>query len=302
MSMITPEEFLAIVKAEAATSEHAIGTIPSNYAAGNPTVIIDGETAATTKSFRCLKGYLPAANDRVLLLTTATSAIVLGKISATPESTGTATIQSHPDVYHTSFNAVDVASQNVDKNKHVSNVLAKGWEDHKDAMAPHPGHLVISDADMAIFNAAMLQGADIELPTASDNLKFLRYDHVNGTIIFSNAGETGGIQSTSISFSKAGILTVTLLPFEWYPPEDIVILTLSANVSIAPEGCDLIVEFRKNGVASGTVTIPEGSKRAVNNTITPVAFTTADALQIAITQVGSTIAGSYLIAQAYYTT
>jgi len=35
---------------------------------------------------------------------------------------------------------VDTASADATKNKHVSNVLAKGWEDHKTAAAPHSGH------------------------------------------------------------------------------------------------------------------------------------------------------------------
>ncbi|MCL6579911.1 MAG: hypothetical protein K6T73_11155, partial [Candidatus Bathyarchaeota archaeon] len=49
-------------------------------------------------------------------------------------------VEPHGDSIHTQFNEVDPQSTDATKNKHVSNLLAKGWEDHKNASAPHVGH------------------------------------------------------------------------------------------------------------------------------------------------------------------
>lgn len=52
------------------------GTIVSNYTTGRPRVIIDGNTAATVKTYPYLASYTPAANHRVVIV----QGVVMGRI------------------------------------------------------------------------------------------------------------------------------------------------------------------------------------------------------------------------------
>jgi hypothetical protein len=57
-----------------------IGTIPNTYTTGRPTILFDGESIVSTKTYPYLGGYAPAANDRVLIAMVAHGGVVLGKI------------------------------------------------------------------------------------------------------------------------------------------------------------------------------------------------------------------------------
>ncbi len=46
------------------------------------TIIIDGETSATEKSYRYLSSYTPTVGDRILIVQVGDSYVVLGKITA----------------------------------------------------------------------------------------------------------------------------------------------------------------------------------------------------------------------------
>lgn len=58
-----------------------LGTIPNTYTAGRPTVIFDGEGAASTRTYPYLSSYVPAIGDRVLVATVGRSGVILGKIT-----------------------------------------------------------------------------------------------------------------------------------------------------------------------------------------------------------------------------
>lgn len=57
-----------------------IGTIPNDYVSGLPHVIFDGEEVQSGKAYPYLLPYMPAANDRVLLMEAGHSWVVVGKI------------------------------------------------------------------------------------------------------------------------------------------------------------------------------------------------------------------------------
>lgn len=46
---------------------------------GQATVKFDGEETASTKNYKCLSSYTPAANDRVLMAWFSGSGVILGK-------------------------------------------------------------------------------------------------------------------------------------------------------------------------------------------------------------------------------
>jgi hypothetical protein len=53
----------------------------STYTSGQgATVIIDGETSATTKKYPVLGSYTPASSDRVLIAEVGDSYVIIGKI------------------------------------------------------------------------------------------------------------------------------------------------------------------------------------------------------------------------------
>lgn len=60
--------------------ETKLGKVSSTYVSGRPTVVFDGETTASTRTYPHLSSYAPAANDRVLLIGAGTTWVVLGKV------------------------------------------------------------------------------------------------------------------------------------------------------------------------------------------------------------------------------
>lgn len=59
-----------------------IGRIPADYVTpGRPSVIFEGESAASLKKYAYLGSYTPAASDWVLLANVGTTYVILGKIT-----------------------------------------------------------------------------------------------------------------------------------------------------------------------------------------------------------------------------
>ena len=78
--MITEEEFLDIIKNNNEESIFKLGKISSTYTTGRPSVLFDGETTPSIKTYPYIGSYIPQANERVLLARIASSFIILGKI------------------------------------------------------------------------------------------------------------------------------------------------------------------------------------------------------------------------------
>ena len=57
-----------------------LGKIATYTSGQGATVIIDGETSATTKRYKVLGSYTPAVGDRVLIAEVGGSYVILGKI------------------------------------------------------------------------------------------------------------------------------------------------------------------------------------------------------------------------------
>jgi|GEM_PF-5253812 len=59
-----------------------LATIPAGYTSGDPTVVFDGESTPTTKTYKRLASYTPAASDRVLLAPVGTSSyVIIGQVT-----------------------------------------------------------------------------------------------------------------------------------------------------------------------------------------------------------------------------
>ena len=78
--MIKAEEFLALVKPDAGRTVFRLGTIPAGYTSGRPTILFDGESTISTRTYPYLSSYTPAAGDRVLLVMVGHSGVILGKV------------------------------------------------------------------------------------------------------------------------------------------------------------------------------------------------------------------------------
>lgn len=84
MSAMSPEDFLSIMAPQEGQGRDSpsfrLGSIPSTYTSGRPTVKFDGESAASTRTYPYLSSYTPAANDRVLVAMVGHGAVIIGKI------------------------------------------------------------------------------------------------------------------------------------------------------------------------------------------------------------------------------
>lgn len=60
-------------------STFKLGQVASNYVSGRPSIIFEGEDAASLKAYPYLSSYTPVAGDIVLLARVGNSYIVLGK-------------------------------------------------------------------------------------------------------------------------------------------------------------------------------------------------------------------------------
>lgn len=61
------------------SDEFIVATVGSTSLAGT-TLIFPGQTSATTKRYKRLDGYTPAAGDRVLVVKTGGTYVILGKL------------------------------------------------------------------------------------------------------------------------------------------------------------------------------------------------------------------------------
>lgn len=61
------------------SDEFIVATVGSTSPAGT-TLIFPGQTSATTKRYKRLGGYTPAAGDRVLVVKTGGTYVILGKL------------------------------------------------------------------------------------------------------------------------------------------------------------------------------------------------------------------------------
>lgn len=62
---------------------------------------------------------------------------------------------------------VNTGDTDATKDKHISNVLAKGWEDHRTATAPHSGHVLTSDVvTSAAANKILKLDSNSKLPAS----------------------------------------------------------------------------------------------------------------------------------------
>lgn len=69
------------------------------------------------------------------------------------------------------------------------------------------------------------------------------------------------------------------------------------RVGTAPIGAAIVVDLKKNGVVIATCTIPAGSTEATTTGFSDVTVNAGDLFNIDITQVGSSVAGSDLMAE-----
>ena len=74
------EEFLGLVQPKAAQIVFKLGTIPSDYVSGRPTILFDGEGTISTRTYPYLDSYTPTGNDRVLVAMVGHSGVVLGDV------------------------------------------------------------------------------------------------------------------------------------------------------------------------------------------------------------------------------
>ena len=78
---MTPEMFIKCLPSYQPGTSFLIGTIPASYATGRPTIIFDGESVASVRTYPYLSSYTPTAEDRVLIAVVGRSGVVLGKIT-----------------------------------------------------------------------------------------------------------------------------------------------------------------------------------------------------------------------------
>lgn len=84
--MISQEELLNILGAQEPVRLDRYATIDPDYTSGLPRVIFDNETELTGKGYRYLSNYVPVGGDRVLMLKTADTYIILGKHDERPDT------------------------------------------------------------------------------------------------------------------------------------------------------------------------------------------------------------------------
>jgi len=78
---MNPSDFLEIItKKRSGSPAFRLATIPPGYSSGRPTLIFDGQTTPTVKTYPYLSRYTPAANDRVLVAMVGRSGVIIDKI------------------------------------------------------------------------------------------------------------------------------------------------------------------------------------------------------------------------------
>lgn len=80
--MMRPAHFIRAIRAATPEPGEAIklATVDPAYAAGRPKITFDGETTLSTKTYPYLASYTPGANDRVLLVQSGHTWVIIGEI------------------------------------------------------------------------------------------------------------------------------------------------------------------------------------------------------------------------------
>lgn len=75
-------EFLEVIERALSSSPppSALATIDAGYVGGRPRLIFDGEDAASPRTYTHLSSYTPAAGDRVQLLRSGRTWVIVGKV------------------------------------------------------------------------------------------------------------------------------------------------------------------------------------------------------------------------------
>lgn len=77
--IMSPDDFLTLILGQVrkeVKSEVKFATVSPTYTGGQPTLIFDGDSQETLKTYSYLSSYSPMANDRVIVV----KGVVLGKI------------------------------------------------------------------------------------------------------------------------------------------------------------------------------------------------------------------------------
>jgi len=106
-------------------------------------------------------------------------------------------------------------------------------------------------------------------------------------------------------FSFVGAVTVGDKPFRWYPPRRSNIRSVAAFLGTAPSGNSLIVDVKKNGATifattANRPTILPGNFFGLSGAPDTKLLEVTDFLTVAVSQIGSGVAGSDLVVQVRF--
>lgn len=78
--MMDAYQFFEMFKSPKIPPIYKLGTIDSAYTSGRPKILFDGGNTVSNKTYPYLSSYTPVAGDRVLMLVTGSTLIILGKV------------------------------------------------------------------------------------------------------------------------------------------------------------------------------------------------------------------------------
>jgi hypothetical protein len=145
--------------------------------------------------------------------------------------------------------------------------------------------LVKANTDTIPINT--VEDFSVENPLAQQVLKYDGTDWINDNLNFEK------------QYTQTGTLTVGDAGIRWYPSSNISIKNIIARVITAPTGSDVVVSIKVNGSSVQSVTISDGTYSSLLAS-TSLSVNYGQYVTIAITQIGSTIAGSNLTVTLNY--
>jgi hypothetical protein len=136
-------------------------------------------------------------------------------------------------------------------------------------------------------DAVRIRDQDGNFPSVND---------VEGALRSLGAFKNGG--SLSATFSRAGVLTVTVGAGRWAAPRACTVVAVYAAVGTAPTGAAVICDVKKNGAtmypSAPKPTIAISAFVSSNAIPDTTSLAAGDLLSVDVTQIGSTVAGSDL--------
>ena len=116
------------------------------------------------------------------------------------------------------------------------------------------------------------------------------------------SGHTHTANPLPLPFSTSGELAVATgaMAVPWYGGSR-TLQRLAARVTTAPTGAALTLELKKNGTTVATLSVTAGSLAAQTTTFSDATIADGDYLTLDVTQVGSTVKGSNLVASVWVT-